>query len=77
MAWVQSYGSRCVAAPIIWGDVSRPVPMNMYLLPLDEHGHIPGTERDETLPLPLREGVYGEGCYGRESPMRLFTYSLR
>jgi 5-methyltetrahydropteroyltriglutamate--homocysteine methyltransferase len=25
--WVQSYGSRCVAPPIIWGDVSRPAPM--------------------------------------------------
>ena len=27
--WVQSYGSRCVAPPIIWGDVSRPVPMTV------------------------------------------------
>lgn len=27
--WVQSYGSRCVAPPIIWGDVSRPVPMTL------------------------------------------------
>jgi 5-methyltetrahydropteroyltriglutamate--homocysteine methyltransferase len=25
--WVQSYGSRCVAPPIIWGDVSRPAPI--------------------------------------------------
>ena len=27
--WVQSYGSRCVAPPIIWGDVSRPEPMTV------------------------------------------------
>jgi len=27
--WVQSYGSRCVAPPIIWGDVSRPQPMTV------------------------------------------------
>ncbi len=27
--WVQSYGSRCVAPPIIWADVSRPVPMTV------------------------------------------------
>ena len=27
--WVQSYGSRCVAPPIIWGDVSRPEPMTI------------------------------------------------
>lgn len=27
--WVQSYGSRCVRPPIIWGDVSRPKPMTL------------------------------------------------
>ena len=27
--WVQSYGSRCVAPPIIWADVSRPKPMTV------------------------------------------------
>ncbi|RMH93096.1 5-methyltetrahydropteroyltriglutamate--homocysteine S-methyltransferase [Lysobacter pythonis] len=27
--WVQSYGSRCVKPPIIWGDVSRPRPMTV------------------------------------------------
>ena len=27
--WVQSYGSRCVAPPMIWGDVSRPAPMTV------------------------------------------------
>jgi 5-methyltetrahydropteroyltriglutamate--homocysteine methyltransferase len=27
--WVQSYGSRCVAPPIIWGDVSRPHAMTV------------------------------------------------
>jgi 5-methyltetrahydropteroyltriglutamate--homocysteine methyltransferase len=27
--WVQSYGSRCVAPPIIWGDVWRPHPMTV------------------------------------------------
>jgi 5-methyltetrahydropteroyltriglutamate--homocysteine methyltransferase len=28
-AWVQSYGSRCVRPPIIFGDVSRPRPMTL------------------------------------------------
>jgi len=28
-AWVQSYGSRCVKPPIIYGDVSRPRPMTL------------------------------------------------
>ncbi|HUN42004.1 MAG TPA: 5-methyltetrahydropteroyltriglutamate--homocysteine S-methyltransferase [Acetobacteraceae bacterium] len=27
--WVQSYGSRCVAPPILWGDVARPSPMTV------------------------------------------------
>jgi len=27
--WVQSYGSRCVRPPIIYGDVSRPKPMTV------------------------------------------------
>lgn len=27
--WVQSYGSRCVAPPIVWGDVARPQPMTV------------------------------------------------
>ncbi|MEW5424997.1 5-methyltetrahydropteroyltriglutamate--homocysteine S-methyltransferase [Amorphus sp. 3PC139-8] len=28
-AWVQSYGSRCVRPPVIFGDVSRPEPMTV------------------------------------------------
>jgi 5-methyltetrahydropteroyltriglutamate--homocysteine methyltransferase len=28
-AWVQSYGSRCVRPPIVYGDVSRPEPMTV------------------------------------------------
>jgi 5-methyltetrahydropteroyltriglutamate--homocysteine methyltransferase len=28
-AWVQSYGSRCVRPPILYGDVSRPNPMTV------------------------------------------------
>ncbi len=27
--WVQSYGSRCVRPPILYGDVSRPAPMSV------------------------------------------------
>ncbi|XAH25954.1 5-methyltetrahydropteroyltriglutamate--homocysteine S-methyltransferase [Xylophilus sp. GW821-FHT01B05] len=27
--WVQSYGSRCVKPPVIYGDVARPVPMTV------------------------------------------------
>ncbi|KAL3715553.1 hypothetical protein ACJRO7_007308 [Eucalyptus globulus] len=28
--WVQSYGSRCVKPPIIYGDVNRPKPMTVF-----------------------------------------------
>ena len=27
--WVQSYGSRCVKPPVIFGDVERPTPMTV------------------------------------------------
>ena len=27
--WVQSYGSRCVKPPVIWGDIVRPEPMTV------------------------------------------------
>ncbi|OMH83928.1 5-methyltetrahydropteroyltriglutamate-homocysteine methyltransferase [Zancudomyces culisetae] len=30
--WVQSYGSRCVKPPIIYGDISRPKPMTVELI---------------------------------------------
>lgn len=40
-AWVQSYGTRCVKPPIIWGDVSRPEPMtvswSVYAQSLTDH----------------------------------------
>lgn len=29
-AWVQSYGTRCVKPPIIWGDISREKPMTTF-----------------------------------------------
>ena len=29
-AWVQSYGTRCVKPPIIWGDVSRKDPITVF-----------------------------------------------
>ena len=30
--WVQSYGSRCVKPPVIFGDVARPAPMTVRLV---------------------------------------------
>lgn len=29
-AWVQSYGTRCVKPPLIWGDISRKSPMTVF-----------------------------------------------
>ena len=29
LGWVQSYGSRCVRPPILWGDVVRPAPITV------------------------------------------------
>lgn len=40
-AWVQSYGTRCVKPPIIWGDISRPEAMtvdwSVYAQSLTDH----------------------------------------
>lgn len=30
-AWVQSYGTRCVKPPVVWGDISRAKPMKGML----------------------------------------------
>ncbi len=35
--WVQSYGSRCVKPPIIFGDVSRPKPMTLHWTAVAQH----------------------------------------
>lgn len=35
--WVQSYGSRCVKPPIIFGDVSRPNPMTVQWTDFAQH----------------------------------------
>ncbi len=41
-AWVQSYGSRCVKPPIIFGDVSRPDPMTVRWTQMaQKHTHKP------------------------------------
>jgi 5-methyltetrahydropteroyltriglutamate--homocysteine methyltransferase len=41
-AWVQSYGSRCVKPPIIFGDVSRPAPMTVrWTLAAQKHTQKP------------------------------------
>jgi len=29
LGWVQSYGSRCVKPPVLWGDIARPAPMTV------------------------------------------------
>ena len=67
--WVQSYGSRCVAPPIIWADVSRPAPMTVrwsaYAQSLTDaadegHAHRPGDHAAVVLrprPTSARETV--------------------
>ena len=40
--WVQSYGTRCVKPPIIFGDVSRPQPMTVRWSPVRPVAHRSG-----------------------------------
>ena len=67
-AWVQSYGSRYVRPPIIFGDVSRPVPMTVewisYAQSLDReagqgNAHRPGDDAAVVL-RPRRPAALGD-----------------
>ena len=42
--WVQTYGSRCVKPPIIFGDVSRPRPMTVRWIALRPVAHLAADE---------------------------------
>ena len=44
--WVQSYGSRCVKPPIIYGDVERPETHDRAVVLLRAVPHQPDHERD-------------------------------
>jgi len=70
--WVQSYGSRCVKPPIIYGDVSRPNAMTVYYS---------GYAQSQT-PLPMKGMLTGpvtmlQWSFVRDDqPRKLTTYQL-
>ena len=48
--WVQSYGSRCVKPPVIYGDVTRPEPMTVRWSQYAQSPHKPCNERNAHRP---------------------------
>jgi 5-methyltetrahydropteroyltriglutamate--homocysteine methyltransferase len=75
--WVQSYGSRCVRPPIIYGDVDRPDPMTVAwtsfaqrLTKLPIKGMITG-------PVTILQWSFVRDDVGRDAVCRQIAYALR
>jgi 5-methyltetrahydropteroyltriglutamate--homocysteine methyltransferase len=75
--WVQSYGSRCVRPPIIFGDVSRPKPMTVgwssyaqSLTKLPMKGMLTG-------PVTMLQWSFVRDDLGRDQVCRQIAFALR
>ena len=70
-AWVQSYGTRCVKPPVIWGDVYRKKPItvdwSVYAQSLTDHeGNVDRSGDDTQLVIP-KGGYINQGIYITDS----------
>jgi 5-methyltetrahydropteroyltriglutamate--homocysteine methyltransferase len=75
--WVQSYGSRCVKPPVIYGDVSRPKPMTVgwsaYAQSLTEK-HVKGML---TGPVTILQWSFVRDDQPRETTCRQIAFAIR
>ena len=88
-AWVQSYGTRCVKPPVIWGDISRRGPMtvdwSVYAQSLTQKpmkGMLTGpvTILNWSFPredISLRDSVYQIGLAIREEVLDLEAHGIK
>jgi 5-methyltetrahydropteroyltriglutamate--homocysteine methyltransferase len=88
-AWVQSYGTRCVKPPVVWGDISRERPMTVawsaYAQSLTEKpmkGMLTGpvTILNWSFPredVPLRESAYQIALAVRDEVLDLEANGIR
>ena len=58
--WVQSYGSRCVKPPIIFGDVSRPRPMTVTWSAFAQSFLRPLLQEPKNM-IPVLKAIHGGG----------------
>ncbi|UUZ70297.1 5-methyltetrahydropteroyltriglutamate--homocysteine S-methyltransferase [Polaromonas sp. P2-4] len=75
--WVQSYGSRCVKPPVIYGDVARPQPMTVdwtayaqSLTPLPMKGMLTG-------PITILQWSFVRDDQPRSSTTRQIAWAIR
>ena len=76
-AWVQSYGSRCVKPPIIFGDVSRPQPMTLHWTQIAQR-HTPKPVKGMlTGPVTILQWSFVRDDQPREQTCRQIALAIR
>jgi 5-methyltetrahydropteroyltriglutamate--homocysteine methyltransferase len=75
--WVQSYGSRCVAPPIIWGDVARPRPMTVRWLAYAQSRTSMPVKGMLTGPVTLLQWSFVRDDVPRETVCRQIALAIR
>src|SRR5690606_12733750 len=76
-AWVQSYGSRCVRPPIIYGDVSRPRPMTVRWAGFAQSLTAKPVKGMLTGPVTMLQWSYPRDDLPRETVCRQIALALR
>jgi 5-methyltetrahydropteroyltriglutamate--homocysteine methyltransferase len=76
-AWVQSYGSRCVRPPIIFGDVSRPAPMTTEWATFAQSLTDRPLKGMLTGPVTILQWSFVRNDIGRDEVCRQIAFALR
>ncbi len=76
-AWVQSYGSRCVKPPIIYGDVSRPRPMTLQWTQIAQRYTKKPVKGMLTGPVTILQWSFVRDDQGRRDTCRQIALAIR
>ncbi len=75
--WVQSYGSRCVRPPIIYGDVHRPSPMTVAWSTFAQALTLHPVKGMLTGPVTILQWSFVRDDVGRDEVCRQIAFALR
>jgi 5-methyltetrahydropteroyltriglutamate--homocysteine methyltransferase len=75
--WVQSYGSRCVRPPVIFGDVSRPAPMTVDWATFAQSLTERPLKGMLTGPVTILQWSFVRDDVGRDQVCRQIAFALR
>jgi 5-methyltetrahydropteroyltriglutamate--homocysteine methyltransferase len=75
--WVQSYGSRCVRPPVIFGDVSRPAPMTVEWAAFAQSLTDKPLKGMLTGPVTILQWSFVRDDTGRDAVCRQLAFALR